>query len=504
MPIMSIVSPPRRYLLAGLLVLTVQLLLFAAILFPDFAIGIPGEWVWQKYHRGIPWIDGLVILTGFIIAALPAWLCDFRLRQRGGKLGLCLLILALGSWFDYNMLLVGEASVFEAVLAVGNPHTGGYLEAAARMPDPLPQTLRNFHHRLAADADPANHLDVHPPGNIVFSWLARRCPLPVPLRDWMFDAEMRDLCRRNFTIPEQLYMRTAEDFHDGETIVILFWLLSAAARLLIFAALWRVWRHDVRHCGLVALLLAAGLGGQILFLGHFDVLYFFGGALCLWLLVCSLESARGGVWWSLALGVSLGVCTTLTLAFGVLIAGSLLLYGWRLPLPQARRQGGALLAGGLLVVALLELAGIRIISICLLAARNNARFFAEAGRHSFWLPWNLLDLLIFEGVLFVLPMFLGWPARARDWLPLGRGSQEGAWLAAWGLALLFLLVSPFSRGEMGRLYLFILPVLAFLSCRQLSRMPAGKTGWLLWGGLALLAAWFNFTTRVNLKLVLFY
>lgn len=500
---MSILSQ-RRYVLAGLLVLAGQLLLFAAILAPGFAIGIPGEWVWQKYHRGIPWIDLVVILTGFGIAALAAWLCDFRMRLRSGKLGLSLLVLAFGSWFDYNMLLVGEASVFEAVLAVGNPHTGGYLEAAARMPEPLPQTLRNFHHRLAADADPTNHLDVHPPGNIVFSWLAVRCPLPRSWRDWMFDAEMRDLCRQNFTLSELHYMRTAEDFHDGETIVILFWLLSTAARLLIFAALWRVWGQDVRHSGMVALLLAAGLGGQILFLGHYDVLNFFGGALCLWLLVGSLESPGAGARWSLALGVVLGICTTLTLAFGVLSAGSLLLYGWRLPLPRARRQGLALLAGGGLVVALLELAGVRIISICLLAARNNARFFAEAGRHSFWLPWNLLDLLIFEGVVFVVPMFVGWPGRVGDWLPLGRGSEAGAWLGAWGLTLLFLLVSPFSRGEMGRLFLFILPVLAFASCRQLSRMPAGKTGWLLWSGLALLAAWFNFTTRVNLKLVLFY
>lgn len=500
---MSIVSE-RRYLICGLLLLTIQLLLFAAVLSPTFVIGIPGEWVWQKYARGVPWLDGLVIFVGFSIAAFPAWLCDFQIHHRGGKLGLCLLILSLGSWFDYNMLLVGEASVFEAVLAVGNPHTGGYLEAATRMQGPLPEYLRTFHLRLAADAEPNNHLDVHPPGNIVFSRLARHCPFPTGLRRWMFDDEMRELCRQNFTIPEQLFMRSAEDFRDGETIVMLFWLLSAAARLLIFAALWRIRRSDVTHCGLIALLLAAGLGGQILFLGHYDVLTFFGGALCLLLLVFGLEPRRVGVVWSICLGLALGICTTLTLAFAVLALGSLLLYFWLLPLRSAALRGGALLAGGLLVVALLELYGIRIIAICLLAARNNARFFVESGRYSCWLPWNLLDLLIFEGALFVLPLFLHWPRYCRHWLPLGRGSHDGAWLAAWGLTLVFLLGSPFSRGEMGRLYLFMLPVLAFSSCLNLTRMPERAKSWFLWCGLGLIAAWLNFTIRVNLKLVLFY
>ena len=201
---------------------------------------------------------------------------------------------------------------------------------------------------------------------------------------------------------------------------------------------------------------------------------FFIGSICTLLLTLTIkyEWKRFPVL-ALLTGVTLGIGVIHTLAFSMFIFAAVLTIFCCRNLSGRYLKIGALLGGGLSVVALCMLWGIDIITICLLASRNNSRFFAESGRCWYWFPFNLLDFIIFPGpILAILPLLL---------LPKFKMLKRFKFAPAQALALscvftlFILLISPFSRGEMGRLLLFFMPIYSLSACLALAcRKLSGK------------------------------
>jgi hypothetical protein len=95
-------------------------------------------------------------------------------------------------------------------------------------------------------------------------------------------------------------------------------------------------------------------------------------------------------------------------------------------------------------------------------------------RYSWWLLYNLVDLLLFAGIAVVAGVFAaaigGWRNRATT--GIGRNG-----LVALGLvALLVVLdVSGSTRAEVGRIWLFFLPLLAIVAAGYWNRLVTGRS-----------------------------
>lgn len=119
------------------------------------------------------------------------------------------------------------------------------------------------------------------------------------------------------------------------------------------------------------------------------------------------------------------------------------------------RRTALFCAGGLIFAGVVYLMGVDLVSCAVYAARNNSAFFRESGRSVLpWIPLNVLDLILFAAPLTVLTAF------SCDW------RKDRVCMGA-GVLLVFLCVSPFSRGEMGRLLIFLYPVVLLLALKRI-------------------------------------
>lgn len=495
----------RKMTLLALAILASQVLLGLLVWGTDWPLGIPGEWTWQRAEGAFfPWIEASIIAVGFALAAFLVWLCDWHLAASPLRWLLLVLILAFGTWVDFNLMHVGGMGAYEPVFAVIDPHTGGYLLESYQVDD-VGEYLRSYHLRLAKDADRCNHLDVHPPGNILFAKIARGIPFPAALQDFMFMPEMRKLMLDVYAPAlQQLHMGESH-LREAEKVVVCFCILATVARFLIFLSLQLVLPRNLPNAGLVAALLAFALGGQILFLGHFDALMFFLGTCCLFNLALLQRFPRAWLPCCLIMGALLATGVFFSLAFAVLIPGVLLFFFCRYRRRAAWQHSLMLLLGGLIWVAGAEIMQVRILQMVFYCARNNARFFLEAGRDGFWPPANFLDLLLFEGTVFVFPLLLALPGwKKLRWRKGWRLSPSRSWVFAWAAVILFLLFSSFSKGEMGRLLLFIFPFIAFLGCILPAEIKLSRKAYCLWALLPLSSAIFIMLLRCQLKLIIFF
>jgi len=496
---------PRKMTRLALAIIACQAILALLVFASDWPLGITGEWVWQRLDDApFPWIESLIIAVGFVLTLFFVWLCDWHFTASRLRWLLLAIILAFGTWVDFNLMQVGGMGAFESVFAVIDPHTGGYLLESYQIDD-IRQYLQTYHRRLEKDADQSNHLDVHPPGNVLFARMARGISFPAAGQDFIFVPEMRELMLVSYAPAVQQLQLDARHLTAAENVVICFWILSTAARVLIFLSVLLLLPRNLPNSGLVAALLAFALGGQILFLGHFDALMFFLGACCLINLVLLERFPRQWKIFCPMLGVLLAICVFFSLAFAVLIPGIMLFFFCRYPRRAAGLRILALLSGGLLCVGVLEALQVRILQMVFYCARNNARFFLEANRDGFWPAANLLDLLLFEGAVFVFPIILALPG----WRKLRPASQwrlgsRRAWLLSWALVILFLLFSSFSKGEMGRLLLFIFPFVACLGCILLAEVKLPPGAYCLWAILPFSSAVFIMLLRCQLKLIIFF
>ena len=452
-------------ILSGLFVLLVA--------FTSIPLGISGDWVWTRGagYPVFPVYELIALVLFLAIAVFCALKIDLLLKKLSGKLIYILIIIFMSTLFDYYILLSGRAGISENIFAVIDPYTSGYLMVAGKVKEPG-KYFSGFDEVLEKDAYGSNHVDVHPFGNIAFcyaviewcrnsttpSWLVERF-LP---RDIM--AEIREAGKNGVfhgvTQNDTVYMAAA-------VIVLLFLAMNFVSRLLLTAAFLIMTGGSSRNSGLNCLLLGFSIPAVILFLGHHDVMMFFIGSICALLLALTIKCEwKKFPVFAILTGVMLAVGVIHTLAFSMFIFAALLTILCCRRLDGRYVKIGALIGGGLSVIAVCMLYGIDIITICLLASRNNSRFFAGSGRCWFWFPFNLIDFLMFiSPFIAILPLLVLPKLKALKNL---RFHPVQTLALACAASLVILLASPFSRGEMGRLLLFFMPLYSLSACSSLA------------------------------------
>lgn len=503
----------------GVAVLVVTLLWMFVCAHTLFPIGIPGEWTWPRSKVQLePFLAYAIVGAGYLFALLLAWLYEHRADTASVRLCILLLISGLGMWFDYNALLMGRAGIFESVEGVFEEYTSGYLTEAIRHVRAPVQYTRDYWRRLEKDEDKRNHLDVRPPGNVIFSWCVleagRRGRFPDRLMHFLISQETHERGLAYSEMLRCLYPEFDLMYASAERIVFCFFLMLCVARLLILFALLVLLRFRIRNGGVVAVLMASGLYAPVVFLGHYDTMLYFWGSICVLLLALSFRYDRRFGWWGAAAGAVMTLSCMFSLAFLAMGFFAVLAYMLRRGLKGGGRRAAWLIGGGAAVLLLLELCGVRVILMSFLALRNNARFFEEAGRSALlWPPLNFLDLTLFEGAMWLFPVLMAIPYCWRTLRPLvqcdGRWrfrwpllmSDGGAWLASLLIVGFLLCISTFSRGEMGRLFLFIMPLLVVCGAWRLGSRTMERGTRAVWLTCGYAAACLALSIRYNLALI---
>ena len=405
-------------------------------------LGVPELWSWRRLPRLEPDPVGTALILGGAALALVAALGRGFRRRKWQRAGWLLLG---GLLFDCGILLSGRAGAAENALGFLDPFTTGYLTQAARhCADGSLRTYCREELYQVGEGEYPHHLQVHPPGNLLWAALIYRwCP---PFGNRLFPGAAAELEMLAAAEALPASASSPEIRVAALNLLALTLLGISAGRALLLALLLAQPR---RRPEVGALLVTLGAGGVVLFAGHFDPFYFpvTAAAVTAFGLALSRRSDRGR-WWLLALcGLLLGVGTSLSLGFGApaVLAGAVLLAR-----PGRWRELSALAVGGLVAVAGFQLAGYPLLPAWLVCWRNHRAFFALRGLDYWpWMGWNAVDALLFGGVLVTVGAvaLLTASGRARNAL-LGAG---GMWL--------FLIFSGSARGEFGRLLILYVPVL---------------------------------------------
>ncbi len=455
-----------------------SLLSIFAVLYNGFPLGVAGEWSWPRVKNPeIPVMEIVSIAMLFAIAAATAFIIDFRsAAHRGGRITGIVIILLCGLCIDYQILLSGRAGVNENIVGIIDKYTSGYMTEAGKISSPV-QYFTDFINPQNSRSTTPEHIDVHPPGDILASWLAlKACGKSETLRKLI-----------DMALPAGCIQEVAPD--NGGTIMasaaaLLVLLMLAGITLgkgLILLAGVTLIKKKSTMTGLTALSMLA-IPGPILFTGHFDPPFFFLSSLCCLFFVLAAANAKPPLLWAGLCGFCLGIGTLFTLAYGtliILIMAFFLIKAWCSGKPGKNLIITVTIAGGGLAVAILcYLAGFRIIEIFLQCLHNQARFHADTGRSAVWAVFNFLDFLLFIGAPgFFLPFFL---ATGKAAAFKGKGFKaimsDNFMLITvlYAAILLFMCLSPLTRGEMGRMLIFYMPLPLILACAMIFEQPLAK------------------------------
>ena len=459
------------------------ILLSFIVLNPGIPLGEPGVWVWQRilpFHPDLTEILGCGLF--FAIGGAAAWKLD-RNREQKHRLLLAAVIMLCGIGADRIILTSGRAGLAENALAVLNPFTTGYLQ-----PEQSTGAItRNFVKDILTvpQGEVPHHRHVHPPANFYLAALVQR--LPGKWGEALLPDAHRELCllqKANGLIPP---LDTPEMMEAALKMTVIFWIALELGKFLLAWILWRI--PGVRGRGIALLTAAMGSNGAILFLGHYDTFYFLITSLLLFVLFYALRKPHLAV----GAGILTGCGGLFTLGFGAPggVAAGVLLTG---PRPEQRWKTVGYFAGtGIVMAILLQLCGIHIFAIAFKCWENQQLFQQMSGRsYFFWCGLNVLDALLFCGVLPVLALLIP---------PGGRGRGFKMWFCAlffW----LFILFSGGARGEFGRLAIVYLPVLLLSAGIRLGRVADNKQLWFWYFAAIGLMLWQTALLRNTLKLVL--
>lgn len=465
-------------------------LLLAALILTDWLPVLRGpapetpEWYWPYQLR--PFSRWLLPA----LALLLLWLvCAWWLRlERHGRAQVA------GLWLVAAASLLAQLALIQA----DNPHlrdelinrtysnlASGFFQPAAEL-EGINQALAGYPALMPAFA--SEHARTHPPGLLV----ANRLTMDLLAR---FPALAERLA------PPAIAARCIDlwllDRPPAVAAALLVWALIplVAAALTVFPAYGLARLLLPATAVKLGTLLAATLPALLLFAPKSVQLYAPLSLLIAWAFGRGLRQGKPG--WFLLAGWLLSLATFLSLgnaALGLLLLVYALLDLWQKsrsgqPHPwTASRLWLAALAFGL-GAALLWLVywagwGVPPWAIAQTGLGQHYALVTNLRRYEWWLVWNLVDVAIFAGwvvVVGVTAVFVsGW--RRRPWTP--------AQMLALSLAVMLLLLnlSGSARGEGGRLWLFLMPLMALAAAAFLARLRPGWRWQALWLGWQLLLA----------------
>ncbi len=443
------------------------------ILVTEVPLGITGQWVWQRIPAFQLQNQLFAVVTPLAVIAAVFFAVSFaisRFADNPRRVRLAgILIVLIGSFcFQEAILESGRAGRGENELAVLDKFTGGYVTEAANITRPG-EYFRKYAEKLKQGGDRANHLNVHPPGNVFCGYLLLKFCEYTPFPRWYADWRS-GLNDRHDTFSGTLFTTDAQKEKEellyqaaAFTVFLNELALACAALLTLFAAI-RLYGHTPSPGSFLRAAAAAVVlsGTAALFMGHCDSFYYFLGALIFYLLVCSARQTAGPVKAILCTltGILTAFACSCSMSFGALIPFAAILFLCR----KNWRSGIVPLVlfctGGILLTAILwAYADVCLPECAFYAAKNNSVFLAGNRTTPWrWIPYDFLDCVLFASPLTVLAAAYGFLTGKDRFL----STRANVFRLAALLIIVLICANPFQISEMGRLLQYLFPALLIL------------------------------------------
>ena len=419
------------------------------------------EWYWPYFLRPFShwWLP---IFVGLLLLLVAGW----WLRQPDQKGRNVLALLALsGTMIGLQLALIQadrQPVLAELVDRTLSNLSGGYFEPAIELPD-LNSALQTYPELMPTFA--AEHARTHPPGLLIANNLTATLFTHFPnfsmkIASWVYPGRCMDLwlLERPFSVAAALFTWS------------LLPLLAAAFTIWPGYALARHWLEPTK--ARLATLLIATIPALILFAPKVVQFY---PPLVLLLFLCLVHGQESGrlLWYALA-GFLYSLLTFLSLgnlALALPIALYLLLDLWnrqQLTTIRLLKIGGVLSLTGLSFWLLLWLGwGVPPWAIFQTGLDQHYTLVTLLRRYDWWIIWNLVDLLMFAGWPLLLGFGMALVGTATAFRRRRLTPHHLLTISLFAL-ILVLNFSGSARGEVGRLWLFFMPLLAIVGAGMLA------------------------------------
>ena len=461
----------RRAILPLLLTAATAGLIFLIAARVPFANG-PAEWQWPYRPAGLG--GGGLVFGLAVAAALMIPLVYWAAHNRRTDWLWALPLLVILGWALLLNLVLAQPGGFRQVFDVlASRHTFGYVFDAGLAPD----TRTLLADWPAVSAGLNQHARTHPPGPLLavraLDLLGRRLP-PDPEGERGLISYAAESLQREVGRATARRQKAPPNPPAPGTLVLLALLLPLLSAL----TAWPLHRLAT-GLGLEsgAALLAAALWltvpARAVFTPSLDQALPLLAVTAAWLVV-SASSGKIGRWRALLAGGLLALSVFLSYGYLAVVplVGLLALTpetpagdGWRDLARAARWDRGLLLAAGFLLpwIVLALLTGYDPWASFRAAVEQHGAIAVASRSYGTWLAWNPYDLLLLLGPAVLVPAAASLAGR------IGGRTEEGwrpvfrvlAW--GWWALLLLLLLSGTVRGEVGRIWLFLMPFACVLA-----------------------------------------
>ncbi|MCD6352436.1 MAG: hypothetical protein J7M26_09980, partial [Armatimonadetes bacterium] len=487
--------------LLGLLATAAVSLLLALRLLP---LGYAGQWAWPLRSTPLPITPGLMLTAMVLFLFAGAFVLDAsrveKIRRAEAYLALPFLLLAC-YLFPLQLVSAEPGGWSRAVLALCADPTTGYLTEAARIDD-LRAWLSDTRRRTDMRVTPSR-VATHPPGPVLFYyWWSKAVQRSPALRGLAerFYSPTRGLRDQLLRSAHMVCTAHLKDYHMDAAALSVF-LLLAAVPVAMAGAFVLGWAVGGERLALATAVLASAIPGLHVFVPSIDATT---AAFATWALALAAWACKGrspllaalaGVMWGLGLQWTFGL-----LALAVPLAALLL---WRrcagATASPRRPKGGTaedgdatlgepqseaapslraassaaatgerpgrlslglalpLAAGGVLAHLPLMSLGYNPLSSFLYSMATQRHIMAQR-TYAIWVALDAWDFVLFAGPALVLVATVAIGNLRRQ--PL---------LAGLLATLALLLVAGTTRGEVGRIWSFLMPLVAVVAAQALAR-----------------------------------
>jgi hypothetical protein len=418
------------------------------------------EWYWPYFLRPVAnwWAPfGAALL---MLVATAWWLHDTTRKQWVTITAVLLLILTsillqLGIIYAHNPAVFPE--LFDRTLS---NLASGFFEAAAETED-INALLSTYPEAMPAFT--SDHARTHPPGLILSNWLTIQLFEQMPgLSDRIAPTVWAARCIDLWLLNRPAAVAAA---------------LATWAVLPILAAAISVWPAYLYAKQLLpfpaaklAATLVAAIPSLLLFAPKSVQLYAPLGLFLLWAFHLALK--KWSIHWFIFAGLIFSTTTFLSIgnfSLGLLLLVYALLTIWQQKAWQQVGWPAILWRGALFGLAAFSIWlvawlvwGVAPWRIWQTGLEQHYSLVTHQRRYAWWLFWNWVDVLVYAG----LPVFVGYVAGVIGAFKNGR-SRHFQSINILALSLLVLLIflnfSGSARGEVGRIWLFFLPLLALVA-----------------------------------------
>ncbi|MCS6862756.1 MAG: hypothetical protein NZT92_20820 [Abditibacteriales bacterium] len=442
-------------------------------------LGVPGEgqWVWayrQPNHPVAPWFTLALPLLAFVVI-VTIWAYLWEQSERGRLRG-------MGRWAALLFFVGGAMALRLTVQSVNPPQTQGasYIAwtivsrvsttyfADALSIRSVPEFLRTFPERQRQSDW---HGQTHPPGTVLFFYLVNRAVHESPglakvltrLMGWGSGEALSEL-RENVQNHTGVRLNDDTDLVGAAAVGYLLPLVGSVGILPLFLLTRRLFDERTAWA---AVLLGLVVPSFNLFFPVVDQVYLVLAIAVVWLLADGLgrqggDTRRLGNWEIAAAGAVLASGLFMTFAFLALLFLCVLWIGIA---SYRQRDVGlkwlVLFVVGLLLplIMLYVLFGLNLLTVLNIALTAHGGVTERRWR-GVWLVGNLIDFFVFIGLpIALLFMVSCWQHFRWQGGGLRRANMNAnALLLSYLVTLLLLNVSGVVRGEVARIWMFLMPV----------------------------------------------